>query len=136
MGAAPWAFGLAVHHETPVLTPAALATHLAAAVVLAILLARAERLLAAALGVAGALRRRLAPPAPTRRPTLPVAGRAPARPARPRRPRPRLPRAAARRHGLIPAGVRRPAAMTEVGHDERTTRALRGPPELGGEDDS
>ena len=108
MGAAPWAFGLAVHHGTPVLTPAALAAHLAAAAVLAVLLARAERLLAAALGVAGAIRRRLAPPAPTRRPTLPVAG-GPAARARSRRPRPRLPGTAARRHGLIPAGARRPS---------------------------
>jgi len=86
MTAAPWAFGVSVHHRADLLTPQGVAAHLAAAILLALLLARAERLLAAALGAVGAIRRLLAPPAPRRRPSLPapVTARIPAPAAAPR----------------------------------------------------
>src|SRR5262245_19007530 len=77
MTAAPWAFGLSVHHRVDVLTPAGLAAHLAAALILALLLARAERLLGAALAAVAAVRRLVARPAPGPRPTLPAPASAP-----------------------------------------------------------
>ncbi|MFN8124595.1 MAG: hypothetical protein U0237_19475 [Thermoleophilia bacterium] len=55
MSAAPWAFGLVEYHDPAPATPVALAAHLAAAVLLALLLAKGERLLAAAVAVAQAL---------------------------------------------------------------------------------
>jgi len=63
--AAPWAFGLGVHHRPALLTPVALIAHGVAAVVLTALLARAERLLSLAQAVARAVRAALAP-APVR----------------------------------------------------------------------
>ncbi|MBJ7456099.1 MAG: hypothetical protein JHC74_08570, partial [Thermoleophilia bacterium] len=67
MTAAPWAFGLGVHHRPELLGVAALIAHGGAAVVLTVLLAHAERLLLAAQGVARAVRRALAPMASARR---------------------------------------------------------------------
>jgi hypothetical protein len=61
MTAAPWAFGLGVHHRPALLSAAALIAHGAAAVALTALLAYAERLLLAAQQLARALRRALAP---------------------------------------------------------------------------
>ncbi|MCX6409209.1 MAG: hypothetical protein NT143_02010 [Actinobacteria bacterium] len=53
---APWAFGLDIHHAMPiVLGWGPVAVHLAAAVVLAVVIARAEILLAAAIRVAQAI---------------------------------------------------------------------------------
>jgi hypothetical protein len=58
---APWAFGLAPHHhDAPLIAPAALVAHAAAALALALLAARLEAWLARALAVAGAVRRWLA----------------------------------------------------------------------------
>lgn len=67
MVAAPWAFGLSVHHAEPFITPASLVAHVVAAVVLVALVAWGERLLAALSAVARALlgtvtRRRAAAP--------------------------------------------------------------------------
>src|SRR5689334_13640161 len=45
----PWAFGIAMHHQEAFLTPAAVASHACATLVLGALLARGERLLALAL---------------------------------------------------------------------------------------
>ena len=62
---APWAFGLNIHHEAalvPGLAP--IAAHVVAAVVLALVIARAERVLAAAIRIVRAL---VATPAPRRR---------------------------------------------------------------------
>ena len=61
MTAAPWAFGLAVHHRPALLAPAAVTAHAAAAVALGLLIARAERLLSLALRAARAVRRALVP---------------------------------------------------------------------------
>ncbi len=72
MTAAPWAFGLAVHHRTALVTPLALIAHAVATILLATLLARAERLLSLAQAMARAVRRALArtttkaPPHPAR----------------------------------------------------------------------
>ena len=80
MTAAPWAFGLAPHHEGGALIgPGALAAHAAAAVVLALLAARLEAWLARATAAwrpcaAGSPRARR--PAPSR-PGAPEASRAP-----------------------------------------------------------
>lgn len=63
----PWAFGLRVHHEVPVATPAAIVTHLIAAIVLTGLLVRGQRLLQALVRVRDAIRRLLAPRARRRR---------------------------------------------------------------------
>lgn len=67
---APWAAGLAPHHDTGLaLTPVALAAHAGTAVALAFALARLEVVLEAAMGVVAAVRRRLAAhrrPAPPR----------------------------------------------------------------------
>lgn len=59
MTAAPWAFGLGVHHRPALLGPAAVIAHGAAALVLTALLAQAERLLQMAQGIARAVRRAL-----------------------------------------------------------------------------
>lgn len=77
MTAAPWAFGLGVHHRPALLSTAALIAHGGAALVLTVLLAHAERLLLAAQGVARAVRRALAPRArPGRhRPAARIEGR-------------------------------------------------------------
>jgi hypothetical protein len=76
MGAAPWAFGLHVHHAGPLLTPPALVAHLTAAALLGLLLARAERLLSAAQAAARAIRAGAVPRLP--RVAVPIP-----RPARP-----------------------------------------------------
>lgn len=78
MTVAPWAFGLAPHHE-PALSvgPEALAAHGAAALVLALLVVRLERVLDRALRAVRAIRRWLA-----RRPRPLRPGRAPAPAAR------------------------------------------------------
>src|SRR5262249_57038285 len=55
----PWALGLRVHHEGPLLTTPMVVAHIVAAVVLTLVVARAERLLAAALAVARAVGRLL-----------------------------------------------------------------------------
>jgi hypothetical protein len=83
MTVAPWAFGLAPHHEpAPVVGPAVLAAHLAAAVVIAVLVARLERVLDRALHAVRAVRRWLAR---RPRPIRPVPVRVPsARAPRPR----------------------------------------------------
>lgn len=52
MTVAPWAFGLDVHHVTAFLTPVAVLVHLAAAVLLALVVARVERVLASLIRVA------------------------------------------------------------------------------------
>lgn len=62
MTAAPWAFGLGVHHRPALLTPLAMIAHATAALVLTALLAQAERLLCLAQVVARAVRSALAPP--------------------------------------------------------------------------
>jgi hypothetical protein len=62
MTATPWAFGLGVHHRPALVAPLALVAHVAAAVVLTALLARAERLLGIAQGVARAIRAVLSRP--------------------------------------------------------------------------
>jgi hypothetical protein len=82
MSVAPWAFGLAPHHEPAIAVgPAALLAHAAAAVVIAVLVARLERVLDRAVRAVRAVRRWLA-----RRP-------------RPLRPRPvAVPSAPAPRH--------------------------------------
>src|SRR4051812_23605942 len=62
MTVAPWAFGLAPHHEGGAgIGPAALAAHAVAAVLLALLAARLEAWLARATAVLSAVRRWLAP---------------------------------------------------------------------------
>jgi hypothetical protein len=58
---APWAFGLAGHTHDPAITGMAVLTHALAAVVLCILLRRADHLLGAAVCLARVLRRALAP---------------------------------------------------------------------------
>ena len=60
MGVAPWAFGLTVHHADSALSMTALAIHGLAALLLAVLLARAERLVETAIRVVQAVRRWLA----------------------------------------------------------------------------
>jgi hypothetical protein len=57
----PWAFGLRVHHEGALVTAPMIVAHLAAALVLTLVMARAERLLAAALAVVRAVRELLRP---------------------------------------------------------------------------
>ncbi len=57
MTAAPWAFGIAGHHHAPPAGPTAIAAHAAAAVLLAWLLLRGERLLDAAVRMVRAIRR-------------------------------------------------------------------------------
>jgi hypothetical protein len=57
MTAAPWAFGLGVHHRPALLGPAAVIAHGVAALALTALLVQAERLLQVAQGVADAVRR-------------------------------------------------------------------------------
>lgn len=69
---APWAFGLHVHHRDALLAPAALAAHGVVAVGLGLLLARLERLLAAAVRAARTVRRLLAPRAGGARLLLPL----------------------------------------------------------------
>jgi methionine-rich copper-binding protein CopC len=69
MTAAPWAFGLTVHHRAALLAPVGLAAHAAAAILLAAILSFGERLLSAALRAARAILRadplrRRARPAP------------------------------------------------------------------------
>jgi hypothetical protein len=77
MTVAPWAFGLAPHHEPALAVgPAALSAHLAAAVVIAVLVARLERVLDRALHAVRAVRRWL-----TRRPRPPRPARVPVPPA-------------------------------------------------------
>lgn len=61
MTAAPWAFGLGVHHRPALVTPLALVAHGGAAILLTALLARAEGLLALAQAVVRAVRVALAP---------------------------------------------------------------------------
>lgn len=61
MSAAPWAFGLVEYHDPAPATPVALLAHLAAAVLLALLLAKGERILAAAVAVAQALILKISP---------------------------------------------------------------------------
>jgi hypothetical protein len=78
MSVAPWLFGLGVHHSPPLLTTSAVLAHLGAAVVLGLLLARAERLLSAAQRVVRTIRAALAPLTP-RRPRLVLAPGGPAR---------------------------------------------------------
>ena len=78
---APWAFGLAPHHEGGALVgPGALAAHAAAAVVLTVLAARLEAWLARATAALAVVRRWLAP-RPAARPrvarTRPAASPAP-----------------------------------------------------------
>ena len=93
MTAAPWAFGLGVHHRAALVTPLAIAAHGAAAILLTVLLARAERLLALAQAVVAAVRAALAPhPARARHPARvgPGSHRIPADPG-PRRVRVRGP---------------------------------------------
>jgi hypothetical protein len=66
---APWAFGLEVHHATPLLTPAAVAAHVVAALALGALLARLDAILAGlsrAVRVLARLLRRSAPGRPPR----------------------------------------------------------------------
>ncbi|MCC6831867.1 MAG: hypothetical protein IT200_11025 [Thermoleophilia bacterium] len=67
MSAAPWAFGLVEYHDPAPATPVALVAHLAAAVLLALLLAKGERILAAAVAVAQAIILTVLP-APRQRP--------------------------------------------------------------------
>lgn len=84
MSAAPWAFGLAPHHEPAIgLGLTALVAHLAAAVVLAVLVARLETVLDRAVRAVRAVRRWL-----TRRPRATRPGRVltPSLPARRQRP--------------------------------------------------
>lgn len=69
MSVAPWAFGLVEHHAVAPATPAALAAHLAAAALLALLLSFGERILAAAVAVAQAIVLAVLPP--RRRPSHP-----------------------------------------------------------------
>jgi len=61
MTAAPWAFGLGVHHRPALLSATAVIAHGAAAAALTALLVHAERLLLVAQEVARAVRRALAP---------------------------------------------------------------------------
>lgn len=83
---APWAFGLAGHAHGPAITGTAVLTHALAAVVLCILLRRADLLLGAAVAVARLLRRALAPrlSGPSSGGLL-LGGRTPARTRRPAR---------------------------------------------------
>jgi hypothetical protein len=86
MSAAPWAFGLAAHHEPGLaLSPAVVAAHALAAVALAALVARLESALGRAIALARRVRRwlsaRAAAPGAVRA-ARPSAGRAPR--ARPR----------------------------------------------------
>ena len=55
MVAAPWAFGLTVHHAEPFISPASAVAHVVAAIVLIALVAWGERLLAAVSAVARAV---------------------------------------------------------------------------------
>jgi hypothetical protein len=87
MGVAPWMFGLYVHGSPALITPAAAAAHVGLAVLLAILLARAERLLSAWQAVGRAVRGALVPR--LGRPAQP----APERPRGARVPGQRFPRA-------------------------------------------
>jgi hypothetical protein len=87
MGAAPWMFGLYVHGSPALVTPAAAAAHAGLAVVLAVLLARAERLLSAMQALGCAVRAAIVPQ--FGQPPRP----APARPRGARGPRQRFPRA-------------------------------------------
>lgn len=64
MTAAPWAFGLGVHHRPELLSATAVIAHGAAAVALTALLAHAERVLQVAQELARAVRRALSPRAP------------------------------------------------------------------------
>jgi len=54
---APWALGVEPHHEYPLVTPASLAGHVAVALLLAVALARGERVLDALTRAAHAVRR-------------------------------------------------------------------------------
>jgi hypothetical protein len=87
MGAAPWMFGLHVHGSPALVTPAAAAAHLGFGVILAVLLARAERLLSAMQTIGRAVRAAIVPR--LGRPARP----APARPRRARVSSQRFPRA-------------------------------------------
>lgn len=64
---APWAFGLEAHHLGPLVTAPAVIAHLAAVVVLGLLLVRVERLLGACVRVVAAVRALLASPRRRRR---------------------------------------------------------------------
>lgn len=55
MTAAPWAFGLRVHHEMPIVTPSAALAHVAAGLVLVACVVWLERVLAAATRVVRAV---------------------------------------------------------------------------------
>jgi hypothetical protein len=80
---APWAFGVTVHHTSPLLGTATLVAHGAAAAVLAVVLIGAQRLLTALQRLVTVLRRalRTEPVRHTPRPMCPVAvTRAPAWP--------------------------------------------------------
>jgi hypothetical protein len=87
MGVAPWMFGLYVHGSPALITPAAAAAHVGLAVVLAVLLARAEGLLSAMQELGRAVRAAIVPR--LGRPVRPT----PARPRGARAPRQRVPRA-------------------------------------------
>jgi hypothetical protein len=88
MSLAPWLFGLSVHHSPTLLTTSGVLAHLGAAVVLGLLLARAERLLSAAQRVARTIRAAVARLTAPRRPLVLV----PAGPVRvPRRSPRRVP---------------------------------------------
>jgi hypothetical protein len=94
MTALPWGFGLSVHHGAPLLTPGAVAAHLGAALLLALLVARLEAMIGRGRELATVVRRAfrpgplrlgapaLAPPGPVAVVHLAEAGR----PARPRGP--------------------------------------------------
>jgi hypothetical protein len=97
MGVAPWMFGLYVHGSPALLTPAAAAAHVGLAVVLAVLLARAERLLSAMQAFSRAVRAAIVPR--LGRPPRP----APARPRRARLAGQRFPR---------PSGARGPPPLS------------------------
>jgi hypothetical protein len=92
MTALPWAFGLSVHHCAPLLAPAAVAAHLSAALVLALLVARLEALIGRGRELAAVVRRAFRPgPLRLGAPALalpgPVAVVHPAEADRPARPR-------------------------------------------------
>ncbi len=114
MTAAPWAFGLAVHHRPALIAPAAVAAHAAAAVALALLIARAERLLSLAQGVARALKRALSPRRHAARgsTSVPMAPARAPRPPQARRRRARGPPWAGRLHApVIPIHGGHPCAF-------------------------
>jgi hypothetical protein len=70
LAAAPWAFGVSVHHQLAPLTTTGVVTHIAAACVLAILVARAEIVLAACLLAIRVIRQLVGERRPSRRHSL------------------------------------------------------------------